>query len=185
MATENPKPLPSYADLLALPCERRELIDGVLYEPPAPRYDHQSVAFRLARKLADFLDAHPQLGTAVIAPFDVILREGTPPKIVQPDILVAARDRIGETSLAGPPDVAIEIVSEKSSRRDTMYKRDLYARHGVPEFWLVWPTDECIDVFVLEVGMPYGEPRTYEKGDAFRSDKLPGFSPDLAWIFAL
>jgi Uma2 family endonuclease len=184
MASENPKPLLTYEDLLALPCERRELDYGVLYEPPAPRYDHQNVAGRLFRKLADFLDAHPALGTAVIAPFDVILKEGNPNLAVQPDILVVARERLGETRLVGPPDVAIEVVSDKSSRRDTIYKRELYARHGVPEFWLVWPTDERIDVFVLEPGRPYGEPRTYEAGDTFQSDVLPGFSPDLAWLFA-
>jgi len=43
----------------------------------------------------------------------------------------------GFVELAGTPDMALEIVSKVSVRKDTVILRDLYWKAGIPEYWLV------------------------------------------------
>ena len=39
-----------------------------------------------------------------------------------------------------PPDFVMEVASQSTRNRDTGFKRDLYARHGIAEYWRVDPT---------------------------------------------
>ncbi|MCF6153196.1 Uma2 family endonuclease [Candidatus Kuenenia stuttgartiensis] len=79
------------------------------------------------------------LGEVFDAPYDVYLDEEN---VVPPDILLVSRDRlsiIGEKNIQGSPDMVIKIVSENSAYRDIVQKKNLYARFGVKEYWIVIP----------------------------------------------
>jgi Uma2 family endonuclease len=72
---------------------------------------------------------------------------------VEPDVLVVLWDslragRVRSVSestrrhdrfsvIEGAPDLVVEVVSDSSVRKDTLRLPELYARAGVPEFWLV------------------------------------------------
>ena len=75
-----------------------------------------------------------------IAPCDVVLSDTD---VVQPDLLFVSRAREhllgGGDNVRGAPDLVIEILSPATADRDRGYKRALYARHGVAEYWLVDP----------------------------------------------
>jgi Uma2 family endonuclease len=45
--------------------------------------------------------------------------------------------REGYVELEGTPDMVLEIVSTSSVKKDSVTLRELYARAGVPEYWLV------------------------------------------------
>ncbi|MEJ7555604.1 MAG: Uma2 family endonuclease, partial [Aquificaceae bacterium] len=62
---------------------RIELIEGEVYEMPAPSFLHQEVLFRLAIKVRNFCE-HKQVGIVVIAPIDVVFSRDT---VLQPDIV--------------------------------------------------------------------------------------------------
>src|SRR5579863_343975 len=90
---------------------RRELARGIVREPPAPFYGHQSLLLTAARLLADYVERE-WLGRVAIAPLDVILdRERN--LVVQPDILfiAAGRGRIIRDQVWGPPDLVVEVLS--------------------------------------------------------------------------
>src|ERR1017187_9515628 len=70
----------------------------------------------------------------ILAPFDV---KFTDFDVVQPDILISCTDRLGPRFHDGPPDLVIEILSPSTMRHDRIRKLCLYARTGVPEYWLV------------------------------------------------
>ena len=68
---------------------------------------------------------------------------------VEPDLLVAygvdsvpimRRNGYIIWEVGKPPDFVMEVASETTHRRDTGFKRDLYASLGISEYWRVDPT---------------------------------------------
>jgi Uma2 family endonuclease len=140
-----------YEDLFDLPADKRyEIIDGELYEMPAPRLDHEIVTMSLAKLLSPLVDAEG--GYVFSAPVDVFLPRANP---VQPDLMVVLPDRLEimtDRGLDGPPSIVVEILSPSNPDRDLVLKRDLYARSGIPEYWLVDVELAAIEVLVLDSG---------------------------------
>ena len=70
---------------------RHEIIDGVHYVTPSPVTRHQAISGRLFLSLGNYLEAHPQMGRAFFAPFDVIFTRWD---VAEPDLLVIAGDQL-------------------------------------------------------------------------------------------
>ena len=185
MAIEKLPPLLSYDDCLRLlPAEARgEVIEGEWTVTPSPSPLHQQIVGTLARHLGNFLADHPELGRVFVAPLDVVLRAERPAIVLQPALMFisAAREDIIQDVVRGAPDLVVEIVSPSSGSDDAVRKRDLYARFGVQEYWLVWPAESRIDVLDLATG---AETRGLGREDVLTSDRLPGFALDVAAVFA-
>ena len=77
--------------------------------------------------------------------------EGDPRSRVSPDVFVVigAPKRRRRTYLLWEepkgPDFVLEVTSWSTRRRDQGFKRDLYARLGVSEYWLFDPTGDWLD----------------------------------------
>lgn len=144
----------TYEDYKSLPeaMDRRyELMDGELSVVPSPTTAHQTVAQNLEYVLMRHVRA-TRCGRVLHAPLDVVLGTGPQREVVQPDIVYVDRARtdiITSDEVAGAPDWVIEIISPGTKRRDRGYKRTLYERSGVREYWIVDLVSESIEVFVL------------------------------------
>jgi len=71
----------------------------------------------------------------------------------EPDVLVVTApygDRVRETHLEGPADLAVEIVSAESGPCDRGEKFYEYEAAGIPEYWIVDPDREQLEVYRLE-----------------------------------
>ena len=65
----------------------------------------------------------------------------------------------------GTPDMVLEVVSEGSVKKDTDVLRELYARAGIPEYWLVDPTEQPARFEILKLGSRgYGSVREQRGG---------------------
>ena len=87
------------------------------------------------------------LGQVYFAPFDVVLPDTD---IVQPGLLFVSKDRlhiVTADNVQGAPDLVVEICPPSTARLDWTAKRELYASHGVREYWIVDP--EAATVAVL------------------------------------
>jgi Uma2 family endonuclease len=140
----------TYDDYLGLRDDSRyEVIGGeLLAMAPAPDTFHQEWLANLFLLLHSHAQRN-QLGKVFLSPLDVILDEHN---IVQPDILFVASNRIGiiqRRGVFGAPDLVVEIVSAFSVQRDRQEKNELYAQHGVREFWIVDPGSQGIEIFEL------------------------------------
>ena len=158
-----------------------ELISGKLIMAPAPSLLHQLVQSNLLYALTGFV-REKDSGTVLAAPVDVRLSDET---TVQPDVLFVAAehsDRIGEQVIDGPPDLIVEILSPASAHRDAVVKKRLYEKHGVPEYWIIDPEGETVELYCLEEGIYQQKVRVVEKGNV-SSTLLPGFSVELADLF--
>jgi Uma2 family endonuclease len=134
-------------DLAALPEDglRRELLDGVLVVYPSLTDIHQIIAARLMVALEATCPADLHVTQAVTVRI-------SPRQAFIPDVLVttdaAARRRAG---CYAPQEVmlAVEIVSPSSQSMDRVMKPALYAKAGIPFYWLV-ETDGGLTVHNLQ-----------------------------------
>lgn len=149
---------------------------------PVPRTKHQTVLGNLHRLLANYVVANP-LGTIFIAPTDVIL---APTTVVQPDLIFIGNDRRGivtERAIEGPPTLVIEILSPTTQRTDRQTKAQLYAKHGVPHYWLIDPDQQTLEAYEL-AGDQYNLVVKAQNAEVFTPSLSPGLSIQLAdlWV---
>ena len=175
----------TYNDYRTAPADRRyELLDGDLTVVPAPNLKHQKVLGRLHVELALLLRKQ-RLGTLLVAPCDVILSDHD---VVQPDLLFVSHEREhllhNSENVRGAPNLVIEILSPSTAENDYGYKRTLYARHGVAEYWLVDPVAETIQL-QRQLAGTLTPTDTFGRGDTLRSLELPGLELQLDDIFSI
>lgn len=168
----------TYADLASFPDDglRRELLDGELLVSPAPRLRHQRIVGRLHFAIEAHLREHGG-GQVYIAPADVVLSERT---VLEPDLLFVSDqqlDILTEANVQGAPALVIEVLSDP--RIDRVRKRDLYARYGVPEYWIVDPDADRVEVYRLQ-GDRYAKPEILEPGETLATPLVDGLAVDVA-----
>ncbi|GAB2444725.1 Uma2 family endonuclease [Nocardioides hungaricus] len=137
------------ADLEAMPDDgnRYELVDGALIVTPAPVPRHQIVSGNLYAVLRA---ACPPALRILYAPLDVKLSETT---VLQPDLLVAARESFGEKNLPRTPLLAVEVLSPSTRHIDLGLKRSRYEAAGCPSYWVVDPAVPAISAWELRDGV--------------------------------
>lgn len=112
---------------------------------------------------------------------DVVLSEIN---VLQPDILFISQDRLSileEDCIWGAPDLVVEVLSPSTSHLDRGVKKELYARFGVREYWIVDPGARSAEVLSLTPG--YQTTGTFVSPSRLLSPLLPGLSIDLELIF--
>jgi Uma2 family endonuclease len=84
---------------------------------------------------------------------------------------------IGKKAVLGVPSLLVEVLSPSTARVDRVKKLGIYARLGVPEYWIVDPeantTERCSD--------PSGD--HYRDVEKFDGDMLAATLPGLALSF--
>ena len=68
----------------------------------------------------------------------------------------------------------MEVISEHSWQRDRIEKKALYEQAGLPEYWIVDPDSETIEVFALTGGVYQLHSRATGQ-QAAESKLVPGF----------
>ncbi|HEX5417828.1 MAG TPA: Uma2 family endonuclease [Chloroflexota bacterium] len=176
MASQPERVVLTYEDLIQLPNDRNryELFDGELQVTAVPNIAHQTASFNLGLILGNYVRAH-RLGRVFSAPCDVHFSETN---VVEPDLLFVADGRaeiIQKPYVAGAPDLVVEILSPSTALADRQVKRQLYARFGVADYWLLDVERQEFIAFALADGI-YQE---VARGKETETVSAPPF-PDLA-----
>jgi Uma2 family endonuclease len=172
----------SYEEFLAWADEDTlaEWVDGeVIMTSPASQ-PHQDVAGFLSSVMRIFVEHH-QLGLTLIAPFQMKLERSSR----EPDLIFLARDhldRLRTTYLAGPADLAVEIISPESVGRDRGDKFYEYERAGIPEYWLLDPQARRAEFYQLDAADVY-QLISLDQAGIYRSAVLPGFWLQVSWLW--
>ncbi len=180
--TQSIKPF-TYDDYIAMPDDgkRYEIIDGELTMTPAPIPRHQKILLGLSAKLLQFVDNN-SLGEIYIAPIDLAL---SLVDVVQPDILFVAKNRmhiVARKNIVGIPNLVVEILSPSSDRRDREEKFSLYQKFGLPEYWIVDPETQTIELY-LNIENRLQKAETLKVGDQLHSRQVAGLVLEVADIF--
>jgi Uma2 family endonuclease len=123
-----------------------ELVRGVVREPPAPLYGHQSLVTRTTVLLDTHVREH-RLGTVCVSPIDVVLdRAGG--LVLQPDVIFVSTGRAGiiRERIWGAPDLVVEVLSKRTAIRDQTEKLRWYRQYGVSECWFIDPHARTIAI---------------------------------------
>ncbi|MCG6869587.1 MAG: Uma2 family endonuclease [Gammaproteobacteria bacterium] len=178
-----------YEDYKSLPesTEKRyELLDGELLMVPAPTITHQRISRDLEARLHEYCQ-RTRIGEVLYSPVDVVLGEADAREVVQPDILLVASERlsiIAEEEIRGAPDLVVEILSAGTELRDRTYKKILYGRFRVREYWIVDPAERTIEVHGLtQTGLELQG--SFTGGERVESTLLPYLELTADSIFPL
>jgi Uma2 family endonuclease len=179
------EPLMTVEDLDAMPEDgnRYEVIEGELFVSRAPGLPHQIVSVNIVYEFKKYLDQQP-LGIVVATPGLVLSQYSG----VIPDIVFFTHRR-GEKIVSGErlvaaPDIVIEILSpgRENVSRDRVAKRQLYAKHGVNEYWIVDSENRAVEIYRLS-SEKLELATMLRDQDEITSPLLSGFTCPLASIF--
>ncbi len=125
-----------------------EMLDGeIVLMSPRPRIDHNRIAFNIAHFFANQIEEKGKPCEIFVDGTDVYLSEADR---VIPDVMIVCRKDIIKTDgIYGAPNLIVEILSPSTRKRDRGYKKDLYERHGVQEYWIVNPAERTVEVYLL------------------------------------
>ena len=159
------------------PEDRVELIDGEIIDMMPTGEGHISVVNRLNRALV--LACGDRAIVSVQNP--VRLDRFNQP---QPDFaLLRPRDDFYAAHMPGAADVLLLVeVADSSVRYDQTVKLPLYARFGVPEYWLVNLKTRVLDAYRLADGS-YGEPGRHGPGERLPLAAAPEIAVPLDRLF--
>lgn len=182
----------SYADYLHWKFkERVELIKGkILKMSPAPNLVHQTVSKNINIILHQYLNG--KSCQYFYAPADVVLTDRKKSEqenkdiftVVQPDLFVVCDlQKIADgKKCVGAPDLVIEILSPGNSQKEMDTKFDLYQEAGVSEYWLVYPEERSINIFVLQEGKYIGL-KPFSDGQLLTSTLFPDLRVETGEVF--
>jgi Uma2 family endonuclease len=160
---------------------RYQLVEGELIMAPAPNRYHQDISGNIYFILREYLEKHP-IGRLYEAPFDVYFDQSN---AHQPDIIFVSKANyaiLTDAGADGAPDFIVEILSAKTAYLDKKPKRQVYARSGVKELWLVDPDAKTIHVYFLQENA--SQPTaSYSEKDTFTSPHFPGLKISGKKIF--
>jgi Uma2 family endonuclease len=192
----------TYSDLRNWPDDgnRYELIEGELFVngekslvPPSPggmgltmthssSPRHQLISSRLFVSLYLHTGSH-KLGRVFYAPLDVVFGETT---VLQPDILFVSSARlniIGPEYIVGAPDLVVEILSPQRAIYDQVSKFERYVMYGVGEYWMIDPTAENVETYVL-TGTRFELKGTFTGDATLKTPLLPGWELPVKDLFS-
>lgn len=153
MASQPEQIILTYDDLIELPNDRNryELFEGELQVTAAPNLAHQTTVTNLTAVLRDHVREY-RLGYVFTAPCDVLLSDIS---VVEPDLIFVSRENrrvLLPKHIRGAPDLVVEVLSPSTAQVDLNAKKQLYARHGIPNYWRLDPDTYQFVAEVLENG---------------------------------
>jgi len=160
--------------------EKWEFINGeaVMHSPDTVR--NMAIRSWVERLLGAYVDAHG-LGA-------VLSEKGLcvfPRNDFMPDVLFYATGKAASlkpTQLKlPPPDLAVEVLSPSTAKRDRGVKFEDYEAHGVGEYWIVDPDREVIEQYVHAAGGFV--PRLKSGRGVLVSAVVPGFRAPVRAFF--
>lgn len=175
----------TYADYAAMLDDGRryELWDGELSVTPAPGLSHQGILRDLLGILNEPV-TRQGLGVVFPAPVDCILADTT---VLQPDLVFIANDRraiLTERAVEGAPTLVVEILSPSTRQADRTVKAELYARYGVPWYWIVDPGARAIEALTLG-DRAYEPARRLQRGERGALPPLEGMILDVGALLGV
>ena len=125
---------------------REELIDGKpSMMSPRPGWNHVAVAGNIYTIFNNYLRG--KKCTPIPDGMDLYL---TDKEHYMPDfMIVCAPDKMKGNGVYGTPDLVVEVLSPSTARNDKTHKKEVYARCGVQEYWLVDPVSKSIEIYRL------------------------------------
>jgi Uma2 family endonuclease len=159
--------------------QKADLIDGVIYLASPENQAHNLLKMWLSTILNIYIEQR-RLGTLFADKFAYRLSDRTAP---EPDLAFVSNQRmhlVQNGFMDGAPDLAVEIISPDSVRRDYEDKRLRYEEAGVREYWIVDPAEQSALFLALADS---GFVEVILEDHLFYTRVLPGLALDTRWLW--
>lgn len=163
---------------------KAEFINGeIIIQSPVKRR-HWKVSGLLSRLLSVFATVK-NLGEVATEKAMISLTRND----YEPDICFFSKEKAAafeeDQVLFPAPDFVVEILSRKTAKNDRGVKRDDYAAHGIREYWIIDPSRQQIEQYLLptEDAKEYFPPRIHRLDDDIESRVIKGFVIPVRAIF--
>lgn len=127
---------------------REELLDGKIYMMSSPTVNHSQISSNIYYAFRSFLKGK------TCRPFndgvDVYLTEND--RVIPDAMIVCDKNIIKLDGIHGTPDLIVEVLSPGTAKNDKGYKKNLYEKSGVKEYWIVDPVSRSIEAYLLADG---------------------------------
>jgi Uma2 family endonuclease len=143
-------PILTLLDLNLLPEDGRQyqLIEGELVMSVIANLTHQRIVTNLLLLLGKYLEQNP-LGEIIVNPallfseFDCLVADIAYISALRREEVISCEQ------IFAAPDLIVEVLSNdfQSQHRDRSIKRQLYAKYGVKEYWIVSSQDHSIEIY--------------------------------------
>ena len=143
---------------------KEEWINGNIMMSPRPQYNHVEINGELYSKLKNYFNGKCK----VVIEGALFLTKDNPKDIKRdlnklkelisgkgaelvPDVAVYCdKEQIFKRGFLGVPQLVVEVLSPSNSEDDTIIKKDIYEKFGVPEYWIASPMSRKVYVYNLE-----------------------------------
>lgn len=161
-----------------------EWVDGEIEIMPSPFLKHQEIVGFLYFVLRAYNAKHA-FGKIIQAPFSMKLEAIARGR--EPDILFVSQEReelFEKNYFNGAADVAVEVISPATDRKDRGDKYFEYEVSGVKEYWLIDPERQHAEFYQL------GDDKLYHTvsvgtDNIFRSIIITGFWIRVDWLWKI
>ena len=157
-----------------------EWVDGDIVMTSPASLKHQLLSSFLIGLVGQFVDFRHQ-GVVLAPPFQMKLANSGR----EPDLLFVSAEhlnRLQETYLDGPADLAVEIISPESFARDRGDKFYEYEAGGVAEYWLIDPLREQVEFYQVDQQGRY-KTTSPDVNGWYHSKNIPGFRLKVDWLW--
>ncbi len=161
--------------------QKADLINGVIYMAAPPTFEHEDLFGFLLMLLRGYV-REKKIGHVLGSRAAMKLSEIDAP---EPDIMFISNAKLPQSkgkALEGPADLVIELVSPGSRRLDLMEKKELYAKFGVREYWVIDAFRQTASFWKNSGGSWKDIPLDHM--GVVRSTVIPGFWLRVDWLFA-
>ncbi len=127
---------------------REELLNGEIVMMASPSVNHYQITLNIVLAFQSYLKGKTcrAFGDGV----DVFLTEND--RVIPDAMIVCNKNNIKLDGIHGAPDLVVEVLSPGTSKNDKGYKKDLYEKAGVKEYWIIDPMLRSIEVYLLTDG---------------------------------
>ncbi|MDE7311269.1 MAG: Uma2 family endonuclease [Eubacterium sp.] len=127
---------------------REELLHGEIYMMSSPSVNHYQTTLNLTLAFQSRLKQKNcrAFGDGV----DVYLTEDD--RVIPDTMIICNKDIIRTDGIHGTPDLVVEVLSPSTAKNDRGYKKDLYEKSGVKEYWIADAKLRSIEAYLLTDG---------------------------------
>ena len=127
---------------------REELLNGEIYMMSSPTVNHNRVASHIFNAFFNHLKG--KTCEAFADGTDVYLAEND--RVIPDVMIVCNKGIVKRDGIHGAPDLVVEVLSPSTAKNDRGYKRELYEKAGVKEYWIADPETRSIEAYLLSDG---------------------------------
>lgn len=156
------------------PEERLELVDGIIFEM-TPQSAPHAVAVRLVRRALEGVFSE---GFDVLVQMPLALDDGSEP---EPDLAVVAGEDPRQHLTSHPTSAVLVVeIADSSLRFDRERKAALYARAGIPDYWIMGLREKFLEVLRDPQNGVYRSRTILRAGDTISTLAFPSASFGVA-----